>query len=132
MRTSKPRLKPQWTQSTLCPITYIVVNACAALVSASAAMLVPRELRHLYPIDLVWFPVAAFSGAALSSAKSLAPWLPLVSLGLNTASLALFFLAAYASVADATVGPLGLAYALPGAAVAGWNLRHLAAGLAPD
>jgi hypothetical protein len=132
MHTSEPDLEGERTQGTLCPITYIAVNACAALVMASAALLVPRELKHLYPVGLIWFPVPAFSGAALSCAKPLAGWLSFIALGLNIGSLVLFFLAAYASLADPTVGALGLAYALPGAAVAGWNLRHLAGGLAPD
>jgi hypothetical protein len=113
-------------------MSYIAVNAVAAVVSAAVAVLVPRELRHLYPIGLVWFPVAGFSSAVLSCVKRLAPWMAFVALGLNIASLALFFLAGYASVADVSVGVSGLAYALAGAAVAGWNLVHLARRLSAD
>jgi hypothetical protein len=132
MRISKPDSERQWTRGAECPRTYIVANASAVLATALAAFLVPRELRHVYPTNLAWAPVLAFSAAGLSCTRLLAPWMSFMALGLNLASLVLFFLAAYASVADASVGLSGLAYALPGTAVAGWNLRHLSTALSLD
>ena len=132
MGMTEPDPQSQWLQGSLRRKSYVAVNACAALAMASAAMLMPRELRHLYPIALAWFPVAAFLAAGLTCARPLAPWMSFIALGLNIASLVLFILAAYASIADATVGQSGLAYAVPSAAVAGWNLLYLATGLSPD
>jgi hypothetical protein len=91
---------------------------------AVSAAVMPRDVMHLYPTALIWVPAAAFCGAALSCWKLVTPWVSFVALGLNVASLLLFFLAAYASATDPRVGLVGFAYALPAAALAGWNLVH--------
>ena len=116
----------------LCPKTYIAANGCAVVAATVAAILVPRELRHVYPTHLVWAPVLAFVAAAFSCTKLLAPWMSFIALGLNLAALVLFLLAAYVSVADANVAGFALAYALLGMAVAGWDLRHICTALSMD
>lgn len=95
-------------------------------------MLVPRELRHLYPTHLAWAPVLAFLSAALSCTRLLTPWMSFIAMGLNLAALVLLFLAAYVSIVDASVGFAGVTYALAGMAVASWDLRHISRGLSLD
>ena len=119
-------------RTTFCSKPYLAANGCAVLVAAIAATLVPRELRHMYPIGLVWAPVLAFLAAAFSCTRLLAPWMSFIALGLNLAALLLFVLATYASLADANVGLAALGYALPGMAVAGWDLRHISGELSLD
>ena len=109
-----------------------VVNVLAALLMLRAATLPPFPLSYLYPTALAWVPVAAFCLAALAGCRRMGAWVPLVALGANVAALVLCFLTAVAAATDLRIGSSGLVLAVPGAAVATWNLLRLSKSLGHD
>jgi uncharacterized membrane protein len=70
--------------------------------------------------------VAGFAGASLAGLKLTPGWL-LLGLTLNMASLLVFAGFCLVAVTDMDIARLGLPFALPGAALAGWNVYRLSA-----
>ncbi|GAB3758794.1 hypothetical protein GCM10028796_05000 [Ramlibacter monticola] len=104
----------------------MVVNGLAALLMTAAAMLVPAWMTQFYPAVLTWVPVAGFWGAALAGLR-LTPGWQFLALALNAASVLVVGGFGLLAVSYLDIARLGLPFAVPAAALAGWNVYRLSA-----
>jgi hypothetical protein len=102
------------------------MNGLAAAAMAFAAARVPGWLTLFYPVVLTWVPAAAFCCATVAWWRRTPAW-SLSALVLNLGSVLLFCGFGLVAVSDWDVARIGLPFAVPGAALAAWNLYRLAA-----
>ena len=98
-----------------------MVNGLAALAMTVAALRVPGWMTIFYPLALTWLPVVAFCGAALAGMQ-ITPVRALLAMMLNMGAVLVFCGFTLVAFSDPDIARLGLPFALPGVALACWNL----------
>lgn len=126
MKSKQTQTKRRRRRQPVSRNTFVIVNGLAALAMAVAALRVPGWLTIFYPSVLTWVPVGAFCGAALAGLQA-SPARALLAMILNAAAVLVFCGFTLVAFSDVDVARVGLPFALPGIALAAWNLYRLSA-----